>query len=431
MSRFLLVVSLLPALAVSGCAQFQARQLYAGIEADPVPERPRTLSLAVEPTIYDDATNDTVWFQDDTRCTQGELTTETVYGGERAVAVSWDRSAEGCEWAGFGFGWDAWSGKDLSEILPYAGVEMYVRSAEGRMYGLPIVLTLEDYSGGMGFAYTANQYFERPFIDEEWQRIVVPLSDFDLEEEHLDPTNVKQLMFELQQSGDILIDEVALVWYEEPEREPWLIEPERPSATALPITLFDDAFINDDGWGLVTDACQSVRTTKERPATGSTALHLRWDITPEQCYRGSMGVSWDQWYPIDLTPVASEAAIQLQVRLVSGVASRLPIQVGLEDYNRQTSQVVLEARYAESERFTTDWHTVTIPVAELRGDGHKVAAAPAATDDSAAATEGQGADLSNVKQFVLFMDDAGEVVIDDIRIVRTDASSADASSTDS
>ena len=408
---------LLLALAVlAGCVQFQPQQLYAGVEPAPAPERPRSIALAVEPVIYDDADDDTVWFQDDTRCTQGALTTEGAYAGRRAVAVTWDRGAEGCEWAGLGFGWDGWAGKDLSEILPYAAVQMQVRSAEGRMFGLPIVLTLEDYSGGMGFAYTDNQYFERAVIDEEWQTVTVPLSAFDLDAENLDPTNVKQLMFELQGAGSIVLDDVRLVWYEPEPQEPWIVLPERPDPAALPITLFDDAFINDDGWGLVSDGCQSVET---EPAEGHGAvLRMAWDVRPEGCYEGAVGVSWNQWYPADLTPVAEAGAVRFEARLASGTAERLPVRVALEDYTRQTSQIVLDGRFTPSGRFTTEWQTVTIPFAALRGGGRELAAAPATTGDRPAFQD--GADFGTIKQLVFFLDETGEVLIDDLRLVTAD-----------
>ena len=400
-----------------GCVQFRPSSLYDGVELARVPERPRKLELAVEPVIYEDQNDDTIWFMDDERCTQGRVTEEVVYEGNRAVEVSWDRATEGCNWAGLGFGWDNWVGKDLSEVIPYAAVEMYVRSKQGRMYGLPIVMTLEDYSGGMGFAYTGNRYFERPFIDEEWQRVVVPLSAFDLEIEHLDPTNVKQLMFELQQSGSLYIDDVRLIYYEEPEQEPWLVEAPRPSPTALPIQLFDDAFINDNGWGLVTDACQSIAPTRSNPATGTTALSLEWDARRDGCYEGVMGVSWDQWYPVDITSIADRAAVQFDVRLPSGTSTRLPIRVALEDYNRRTSQIILDARYTPSGQFTSAWQTVTIPLSELRGGGRALAAAPATAGNLPAFRD--GADLSIVKQLVFFLDESGSVFIDNIRLVDT------------
>lgn len=408
---------LLACLALAGCVQFQPAQLYSGMEAMPAPERPRTISLAVEPTIYSDQNDDTVWFQDDARCTQGAVTEEVVASGRRAVGVSWDRGAEGCEWAGLGFGWDGWAGKDLSLVMPYAAIRMQVRSKEGKMYGLPIVLTLEDYAGGMGFAYTGNRYFERAFIDEEWQTVTVPLAAFDLTVENLDPTNVKQLMFELQQSGSIYIDDIELIFYEEPEQEPWIVLPDRPSPTALPITLYDNGgFINDDGWGLVSDGCQSIEKTVAGQRTD--VLNLAWDVTPDQCYEGAMGVSWDEWYPIDVTPVAERAAIQFDVRLPEGESTQVPVRIGLEDYNRQLSQIILDARYTPSGRFTTDWQTVTIPFSELRGGGRELAAAPATVGNLPAFRN--GADLTAIKQLVFFLDASGALQIDDIRLVEVE-----------
>ena len=402
-------------LATSGCVQFQPQQLYTGVEAAPAPERPRSLRLAVEPTIYADADDDTVWFQDDARCTQGELTESVMYQGRRAVAVSWDRGAEGCEWAGLGFGWDGWAGKDLSEVLPYAAVQMRVRAREGRMFGLPIVLTLEDYSGGMGFAYTDNKYFERPFIDEEWQTVTVPLADFDLEAERLDATNVKQIMFELQQSGSIYLDDVQLVWYEPEPQEPWIVLPERPDAAALPITLFDDTFINDDGWGLIDDGCQTVRTETE--AGRGAVLRMAWDVRPDGCYEGAVGVSWDEWYPIDASSIETSGAIQFEARLPSGSAAQVPVRVALEDYARQTSQIILDGRFVAGGRFTSDWQTVTIPFTALRGGGRELAAAPATVGNPAFR---DGADYSTLKQLVFFLDDSGEVLIDNVRLVTAD-----------
>ena len=405
------------AFLAAGCVQFQPAVLYTGIEQPPPPERPRTLALAVEPLIFQDQTDDTVWFMDDERCTQGRVTSAVAHSGERAIEVAWDRGVEGCNWAGLGVGWDGWAGKDLSTVRPYAAIEMQVRAKEGTMYGLPIVLTLEDYAGGMGFAYTGNKYFERPFIDEDWQKVVVPLAAFDIETENLDLTNVKQLMFELQQAGSIYLDDIRLVFYEEEEPEPWVVEAPRPDPTALPIQLFDDAFIHDDGWGLVTDACQSIELTRANPSAGSTALHAQWDVRPEPCYEAVMGVSWDKWYPVDVTPIVDRAAIQFDVRLPSGTATRLPIRVGLEDYNRQLSQILLDARYTPSGAFTPEWQTVTIPFSDLRAGDRDLAASPATVGDLPDPSTEGGADWSNIKQLVLFMDDHGEVFIDTIRLV--------------
>ncbi|MEL6705638.1 MAG: hypothetical protein AAFY55_04630 [Bacteroidota bacterium] len=417
-SRFLvaLVVALF-AVTASSCVRFQTANLYDGVALAPPPERPRVISLAVQPTIYDDQNDDQIWFQDDVNCTQGQLTEEVVYEGERAIQVSWNRFEEGCKWAGMGVGWDNWAGKDLSELLPYAAISMRVRTVEGKMYGLPIVLTLEDYSGGMGFAYTGNRYFERPFIDEEWQRVVVPLADFDLEIENLDPTNVKQLMFELQQSGSIYMDDIQVVFYEPEPLEPWLVEEPRPDPAALPITLFDDAFINNDGWGLVTDACQAVQPTQESTSMGDTALSFEWDISGEACYEGMVGVSWDKWYPIDVTSISENAGIQFDVRLPEGTATQIPVRIALEDYGRRTSQIILDGRFLESGTFTTEWQTVTIPFSSLRGGGRELASAPATVGNLPEFSD--GADFRNIKQLMFFLDESGAMIVDNLKLIDT------------
>ena len=106
------------------------------------------------------------------------------------------------------------------------------------------------------------------------------------------------------------------------------------------------------------------------------------------------------------------------VRLPSGTSSQLPVRVALEDYNRQLSQIILDGRFVASGRFTSEWQTVTIPFSELRGGGRELAAAPATVGNLPAFQN--GADLSNLKELVFFLDDAGEVLIDNLRLVRVE-----------
>ena len=261
---------------LASCVQFKTAQLYDGDEPTPPLTKPDDLSLIVEPTIYSDDHTD-VWGLEEDVCKNISVTTDVVYSGTEAIEATWNRYAKGCKWAGIGIGWDGYAGKDLTEIMDFAAIQFYVRSKEGKMFGLPIVLTLEDYSGGMGFAYTGNKYFERTGIDEEWQRVAVPLSAFDVEVENLDPSNIKQLMLELQQSGSIYIDDIKLVFYEEPPQDIYLSEQKVPDAPALPVQVFDDAFINNNGWGILEDDCQHVRLVNDTYAGGQKAIKVDWN----------------------------------------------------------------------------------------------------------------------------------------------------------
>ena len=74
----------------------------------------------------------------------------------------------------------------------------------------------------------------------------------------------------------------------------------------------------------------------------------------------------------------------------------------------------LKWRYGEQ----LEWQTVTIPFSELRGGGRELAAAPATVGNLPAFQN--GADLSNLKELVFFLDDAGEVLIDNLRLVRVE-----------
>ena len=387
---------------ITSCGiQIKDASLYDGVEVEPIPPKPEKIELAVEPEIFaEDATN--FWTpEDDGDCTVGEVTSEVVHSGERALAISWNRDPKACKWAGFGLGWDDWAGKDLTDVYDHAAIQMYIRSKEGTMFGLPIVLTLEDYSGNMAWSYTGNKYFERYFIDEEWQAVTVPLNTFDLEEDGLDLGNIKQLMFELQQAGSIYIDDIELVFYEPQPVTPWLPDAPKPDALSFPIQLFDDAFINNNGWGIMEDHCQKIELTSSTRSEGNQSIHAVWDDSKEDCYMVALGISWNQWFPSDLSAAAPTTVIELDIRSTDARSlAEIPVKVGFEDYERRTSFVKLDDRYLDGGAFTPGtWQTVRIPMADLSGE----------------------VDLSDLKQLLIRMEGAGEVYLDNIRLIRLDS----------
>jgi hypothetical protein len=345
--------------------------------------------------VYEDEAID-MWGLETTVCKEASLTTEHVYAGTKAVDQSWNRYVEGCEFAGIGIGWDGYAGKDLSGLMDYAAFEFYVRAKEEKMYGLPIVLTLEDYSGGMGFAYTGNKYFERTLIDTSWQKVTVPLSAFDLETENLDVTNIKQLQLELQQSGHIYLDEISLVFYTPQEVEPWMVDEKPKDALKTPVIIYDEGFIHNNGWGLMENECHRVEFSSSKSFSGKQSLHATWDYTREDCAVKTFGVSWNKWFPVDMSGVLPEYALSFQVASSEETISAIPIRVGLEDYDRRFASVELQAKYAKADAFGPEWVEVMIPLSELQGE----------------------MDASNIKQVLFKMDGKGEVYIDALKLIR-------------
>ena len=367
-------------LSIAGCVSFKTQTLYDGVEAAPAPVRVADISLLVEPEIFSDDLTD-VWGLEKDACKEIVASNRVVAEGNTALHLQWNRRPEACEWAGLGIGWDSYAGKDLSQLIDTAAISMKVKAGAGRMFGLPIVLTLEDYSGGMGFAYTGNKYFERTVIDEEWQTVVVPLAAFDMEVENLNPNNIKQLMFELQQSGDIYLDDIRLVFYEEPQEDPWLVEAPRADATAFPIVLFDETFINGNGWGLMENGCRSIGLSEAEAFSGQHSLAVTWNGT-SGCGAIQVGTSWNRWFPVDMTRL--DGANQLSLHYLNANAGgRMLVQ--LQDYNGVYSEAV-----AVDFAGGAGWTEVTIPVERLL----------------------QGINAKDVKQLVFTFEGEGEVYLD-------------------
>ena len=391
----ILIVSFL-ALSISSCIQFKTLSLYDGDEVSPPPVKPKSIGLLVEPTIYYDDPKD-VWGLEKNACLEAGISTDVVYSGKEAIKLEWNRENEGCKWAGIGIGWDSYAGKDLSEIINFVAIQMFVRTIKGRSFGLPMVLTFEDYSGGMGFAYTSNKYFERTAIDEKWQKVLVPLTAFDIEEEELNFANIKQLQIELQQSGSFYLDDISLVFYEEVPQKPWLKEEVLPNPTALPIQIFGDNFINNNHWGLIADDCQMIELSNTETANGKTSIHAKWD-DQKGCKLMAFGASWNKWHPVDITAIRDKAAIQFKLKNVSTPSNTLPIKIGFEDYERAKRFVSLQSQFVEGAKYTTAWKTVTVPLSAIPDNGF---------------------DLTRTKQLYIELEGSGEVYMDEIRLVKT------------
>lgn len=390
MNRLTIIIVLLGLL--TGCVQFKPAVLYDAEATAPKPPKPEDISLYVATEIYSDDTLN-VWGVMNEAGKEARLSKDIKKEGEASIFIKWDRSK--AEWTGFGAGWDNWFGKDLTRIVDYAAVRFYVRTEKGKMFGLPMVLSLEDYTGVSGYAYAANKYFERYAIDEEWQKVVVPLAAFNVNEFGLDLTNIKQMQFELQQSGSIYIDEIDIVPYEEKPQKPWMTLEKLPSPLTLPKTLFDDAFINDNGYGLMSYACQDFRLSDSDTHTGSQAIYLKWDQAISNCTNIHFGLSWHKWRPFDITPIWEKAAVELYIKIPKTNKEIPFVKLVMQDYGFQTSELRITEAHTDAGAFTGDWQRVVCPLSDFEGLWNP----------------------NNAKQLNVGMEGAGEIWIDDITLI--------------
>jgi hypothetical protein len=393
-------------LMLGSCIQLRPISLYDGVEQEPVAALPADIEKIVSSTLFQEDTLN-VWGIFEAPCKNLKLTDEVAYSGSKALDLQWNKS--GCEFVGFGMGWDDWAGKDLEPIMQHAAFQMYVRTKKGKAFGLPMVFTLEDYSGVMAFCYTANKYFERYALDEEWQKVQVPLKAFDDEGEGIDYTNIKQLQVELQQAGDIYVDDITLVYYEEPKEEPWMVEPKYPDPTELPQTLFTDEFVNNNGWGLVSKKCQSVELSNNA-YSGSKSVHAKWDNREEACQTlNQFGVSWARWNPVDITPMVDNAVLTFYIKAANPEA--LKFQILLEDFDRNKGGVNWRMEWAQKDK--NGWYKAEIPLAAfLKGEIQQQAAAALAATGATTDDFTQGFNSKTVKTLMFSLEGQGEMWID-------------------
>lgn len=362
MKRFLsLSALLLLVLHLSSCLEFRQISLYDGEQARPAPERPKLIDQVVSPVLFTDDTLN-VWGIVDDSCKNFELVRDITYQGDAGLKLSWNRA--GCEWIGFGMGWDDYAGKNLEPLMDIAAFEMYVRTQKGKAFGLPLVFTLEDYSEVMSFCYTANKYFERTTLDEEWQKVTVPLSAFDDEGEGIDYSNIKQLQIEMQQSGAVYIDEIRLNFYEEVPQEPWMIEETLADPTTLPQTLFEDGFVNGNGWGLLSDNCQTIQLSEEETFKGSKSLHAKWNAS-DDCKLVSFGVNWHKWRPIDISGMKAEAVLQYYLKAED--LSKLDFQMILKEFDGP-GLIAVDWNPSYASQVANGWYKVEIPMNDFQGE---------------------------------------------------------------
>jgi hypothetical protein len=147
-------------------------------------------------------------------CLYADAIPEAGYNSPVGIYVKWDRLTFGCPWQGIGFGWDNWTGKDLSEIKNEAAIEFYVRMPKGERKSLPWAAGLEDFTGAQAWLGLNPNTQMADKITEEWSRVVLPLSEFNWNEQNADPGNIKQLIIQMDAEGEIYIDEIRIVPYQ-------------------------------------------------------------------------------------------------------------------------------------------------------------------------------------------------------------------------
>lgn len=147
------------------------------------------------------------WTSEGKECINGTLSNEDgTY-----LDLKWNKDLNGCDWVGMGFGWDNWTGKDISYVIDTLSIEMLVKCKEGSIKNLPWALCLEDYEGGQAWIGFMNSFIQSEAISENWTKVKIPLSLFPFKDYDVNTTSIKQLMIQVFASGTLQIKHIKLV----------------------------------------------------------------------------------------------------------------------------------------------------------------------------------------------------------------------------
>ena len=165
-------------------------------------------------SIFDDNITGEIWFTENKPCLEVIHVKDKFHSGNASMYWKWNKSAGGCPWLGIGFGWDAWSPKDISGILDKAAIEFKIRTVEGRLNSLPLAAAFEDYSGLQAWLGFSSKTIQAKKLSEEWSSVILPLSEFNWQENGASAENIKQLIVQFEAEGDIYVDDIRIIPFE-------------------------------------------------------------------------------------------------------------------------------------------------------------------------------------------------------------------------
>lgn len=191
--------------------------------------------------LYGNAYTDEIWSTENLKCISIKETADEKNADEKYLSITWDKIKGGCDWIGMGFGWDNWSGKDISSIIDTAAIQLLIRTKSKPMSNMPIAIGFEDYTNKQAWIGFSSTFISGGSITDQWTVITIPLNLFPFEERQVDPAAIKQMIIQFEAEGTIELDDVRIVPYSGKSYE---------SINALPRKelLVIDGMLDTDEW---------------------------------------------------------------------------------------------------------------------------------------------------------------------------------------
>ena len=182
-------------------------------------------------------------------------------------------------------------------------------------------------------------------------------------------------------------------------REVSIYEPSK-SITAFDQFAYKTLFTNskENGlWGIKKNNCKQVSFETTNSYIGKDHIHIKWDAS--KCNYLAMGLKWGNYKVKNLKPIIESAAIELRVRIESGVLSTVPMFFILVDYGGKQCRANINYLNLEDGKIDKQWSRIRIPLQAFN-------------------YEEKGVNMSNIKELRLEFQRKGDLHIDNIVIVK-------------
>ncbi len=195
-------------LCLAACGVTKEATLFEAPPVTPVPENVKGF-YAVH--IFDEELTNDFWGEENPVCFEASLTKEGKPYGTYALEVKWNKDIGACDWIGMGFGWDGWMAKDMQSVFDSVALSMKAKPKSGDFGNLPVALAFEDYAGKQAWLGFTQLAVVPEKSENGWTHIELPLSEFNWAEQGANPANIKQLIIQLEATGEFLFDEIKII----------------------------------------------------------------------------------------------------------------------------------------------------------------------------------------------------------------------------
>ena len=269
--------------------------------------------------------------------------------GSNVIRLDWNKV--NCDWVGFGNSWSNFVADDISDLINTSAISFRVKAVEADQKSIPFVIGLEDYSGGNNYVFSEfKDYADQLSItSDKWTTINIPLSKYNFTYQGVDPTNIKQMIIQLEGAGKVYLDDIKIVPFSEDDYTQMLADVESMRPKGNPNQNIYPSNFQELAWNIGANDCHNLMEKENQ-------IHWEWNSCK---FYNRWGFNWNNWYAFNLRGIAEQTA--LQIKLSSDFS---PFNIILEDYTGKSSEIVANDYAIQNQNDTVS--TLNIPLADFK-----------------------------------------------------------------